>query len=337
MAIVHRILGTAGRDNALLVRVESGQRVTRLLFDCGDGCASGLSFSEIQAIDHLFFSHCHMDHIGGFDSWFRCTFGREGQSNRIWGPPGTSAILHHRFQGFLWNLASEMSATWTVSDIGSAEITRYRYELSEAFAIQHEAGVQAASEVVLDDDDFTVSAIQLSHHGPCLGYVVREKPSVNVRKERLHEMGLRPGPWMQDLKSDTRATDITIDGKTHALDDLRAELLVETPGQSIAYLTDFLLDQDTFERLSEFLAGCDVAVCEAQYRHADLELAQRNHHTTVRQVAELAAAANIGELILFHLSDRYTETEWAEILVESRESFTRAAFPAEWNIAGGSS
>ncbi|QDV70868.1 Ribonuclease Z [Rosistilla carotiformis] len=332
MAIIHQVLGSPGRDNALLVRVESGQRVTRLLFDCGDGCASDLSLSEIQAIDHLFFSHCHMDHIGGFDSFFRCTFHRSSKENRIWGPPSTSSILHHRFQGFLWNLAGEMSSTWTVNDIWPSEIRRYRYQLSESFKEQHNAGVHARSEVVLDDDDFTVSAIPLSHHGPCLGYLVREKPSINVSTERLAAMGIRPGPWMKDLKTDAVATDVTIDGKTYALSDLRSELLTETHGDSIAYLTDFLLDQEAFQRLSSVLADCDVVVCEAQYRHADVELAKRNHHTTVRQVAELAAAANCSHLVLFHLSDRYTKPQWVAMLEESRESFSRTRFPVEWNL-----
>lgn len=330
MALVHRVLGAPGRDNALFVRVDSGQRITRLLFDCGDGCVSDLPFSETQAIDHLFFSHCHMDHIGGFDSFFRSTFNRETQENTIWGPQGTSSILHHRFQGFLWNLAGGMRATWIINDICPHEIRRFRYELSEAFTNQHNAGSVATLDVVLDDDDFTVSAIHLSHHGSCLGYLLREKPSVNIRKERLTELGLRPGPWMKDLKSKTAAADVNIDGKVYALDALRAELLVETQGQSLAYLTDFLLDEETFQCLSTVLADCDVAVCEAQYRHQDLQLAHRNHHTTVRQVAELAAAANIGELVLFHLSDRYTEAEWLEMLDESRESFGRTRFPAGW-------
>lgn len=52
MSISFRILGTAGRDNALFVQVDSGQAVERLLFDCGDGCVSELPFADIQAIAH---------------------------------------------------------------------------------------------------------------------------------------------------------------------------------------------------------------------------------------------------------------------------------------------
>ena len=111
MSIVFRVLGQAGRDNALLVQVDSGQAVERLLFDCGEGCLSELSFAEVTSIDHLFFSHLHMDHVGGFDSFFRCTFNRDTRPNHIWGPPETARIMQHRFEGFLWNLHEQMSAT----------------------------------------------------------------------------------------------------------------------------------------------------------------------------------------------------------------------------------
>jgi ribonuclease BN (tRNA processing enzyme) len=121
MSITFNILGTAGRDNALLVQVDSGQSVERLLFDCGAGCLSEAVFADVLALDHLFFSHLHMDHVGGFDAYFRCLYNRDSKANRIWGPPETIGIMQHRFQGFLWNLHEEMSATWLVSDMTSVQ------------------------------------------------------------------------------------------------------------------------------------------------------------------------------------------------------------------------
>lgn len=72
MSLASQVLGNAGRDNALLVSVDSGQAVHKLLFDCGDGCLGQLPFGEVQTINHLFFSHLHMDHVSGFDTYFRC-------------------------------------------------------------------------------------------------------------------------------------------------------------------------------------------------------------------------------------------------------------------------
>jgi ribonuclease Z len=55
MAINYQVLGEPGRDNALLVTVDSGQSQHRLLFDCGEGCLSKIPISQIQAIEAAFF------------------------------------------------------------------------------------------------------------------------------------------------------------------------------------------------------------------------------------------------------------------------------------------
>ncbi len=110
MTLSFQVLGDPGHDNALIVTIDTGQSITRLLFDCGENCVSRLPFSEVQSIDHLFFSHLHMDHVAGFDSFFRCVYGRTERPNHIWGPAGTGKIMHHRFQGFLWNLVGGQQA-----------------------------------------------------------------------------------------------------------------------------------------------------------------------------------------------------------------------------------
>lgn len=332
MPILHQVLGAPGRDNALLLRIDSGQRVTRLLFDCGDGCLSNLSISEIQSIDHLLFSHLHMDHIGGFDSFFRCNFNRTNKPNLIWGPEGTSRILHHRFQGFLWNLVEGTNTTWKINDISVESIDSYNYELSEAFSIKHFSAQSKIEHSILHTDDFSISAIVLPHHGDCIGYVVREKPKTNIQKDKIQDLGLKPGPWMQHLKNQSLTGEITIDGNAYSLETLRSTILVESEADSVAYITDFLLNDETMNRLTHLLKGVDRVICEAQYSHNDIELATKNHHTTVRQVANLANTSKIGKLFLFHLSDRYDKTEWTEMLTECRSIFKESYFPEEWEI-----
>ena len=95
MAIDYQILGEPGRDNALLATVDSGQSVHRLLFDCGEGCLSALSVSQIAEIECLFFSHFHMDHVAGFDSFARVNWNRPDRPVQVFGPPGTIEIIHH--------------------------------------------------------------------------------------------------------------------------------------------------------------------------------------------------------------------------------------------------
>lgn len=335
MSIRFRVLGAAGGDNALLVEVDSGQSVERLLFDCGEGCLSGLSFADIQSLDHLFFSHLHMDHVGGFDSFFRGVFNRTAKPNRIWGPPETSRILQHRFQGFLWNLHEEMSAEWRVADIYPGQVRWARFELGEAFAAAHEEGAEAWNRTLWSGAGAVVEAITMDHRTPSMAYGVREKPRRNIDTSRLASLGLKPGPWMKQLKEappDSSAT-VIIDGVARPVRELWDLLIVETPGDSVAYLSDFLLDEAAMERLAEVLRGCGAIICESQYRSTDADLAEKNHHMTSVQAAALAQRAGARELVLFHLSDRYRPAEWLEMLAEARRIFPNTSLPPHWNLA----
>ena len=233
MSIFSRILGLPGRDNALLVRIDSGQAVERLLFDCGEGCLSELSVSEVMRVDHLCFSHLHMDHVAGFDSFFRCNYDRDTKVNRIWGPPETARIMHARFQGYLWNLHKTMSGSWLVSDIHPAETRTSRFELNEAFGVAHMAGVELNDGPIIEGEGFTAEAVLMDHMTPSVAYVVHERARANVDQERMAAMGLQPGPWVKELKdAPADASEIVVGGVAHSLDELRNALIVETPGES---------------------------------------------------------------------------------------------------------
>lgn len=334
MSINCRVLGTAGRDNALLVHINSGQSVTRLLLDCGDGCLSEMSFADIQSIDHLCFSHLHIDHVAGFDQYFRCNFSRDAKPNRIWGPPGTTKILQHRFQGFLWNLHEEMDGTWLVTDIHSDSLHTNRFELREAFSIAHDVDCQMFERTLVEGAGFVVEAMTMDHRTPTIAYIIRESVKQNIDMSRLATLGLTPGPWLRQLKETSdRTANVMIDGVSWSMSELRTKLIVETPGDSVAYLTDFLLDEPAIERLAVALRGCRTIVCEGQYRHADVALAKKNYHMTTVLAANLAQQAQVDELILFHLSDRYERTEWETMLMEAREIFPNATYPPQWNMS----
>jgi ribonuclease Z len=76
MSIEWQILGRAGADNALHVTVDSGQSRESVLFDCGEGVLDSLRPAGVQAVAHLGFSHFHMDHVAGFDGFFRLNYNR---------------------------------------------------------------------------------------------------------------------------------------------------------------------------------------------------------------------------------------------------------------------
>jgi ribonuclease Z len=335
MAIEHQILGGPGRDNAVFLRINTGQKIHRILFDCGEGCPGEVDHSELLQLDHLCFSHFHMDHIAGFDSLFRRIYDRNTKANLVWGPPGTGTILHHRIQGFLWNLVAEQKVRWYANELFPDRVSTTHSNLADGFAVAmptHDGEMVRETDLAIKHNDYTIDAFTMDHGTPSMAYVVRELDRVNVNTERMAARGWKPGPWLKRVRGNPPKPYemIDVNGTMMPLDEVQAELLMNTPGDSFAYLTDFRMNETAIAFLAERLPGVGTIVCESQYRAADGELAEANKHMTATEAATLAARCNAGRLILFHVSDRYTPPEWQEMLLEARAIFPKTEFPNGW-------
>lgn len=336
MAIQFQVLGTPGRDNALLAEVHTGEAVHRLLFDCGEACLAETPVSVIHQIAAVLFSHFHIDHIAGFDSFFRHNFGRSTGPVRLFGPQGACEVLAHRLRGFTWNLVTDAPGEFHIVEVAPPRRITQAFLTREQFATARLVEDVPFDGGVLNHADFRIEARVVDHGVPCLAYVLREAPRWNFNLAAVAELGLRPGPWMRAVRGETPFAEpsLVIDGKEYSLAELRRRLLEETPGDSIAYLTDFRLDAAE-DRLVEWLAGCDVLVCESNFRNAETALAETSFHMVSRDVARLASRVNPRRLVLFHLSDRYTREEWREQLAEVQKDFPRAEFPPTWKELRG--
>ena len=331
MAIQFEVLGSPGRDNALLVTVDTGQSIHRILFDCGEGCLSHVPVRHVQAIEALFFSHFHIDHIAGFDSFLRLNWCRPDCPVRIFGPAAARDVIHHRLRGFTWNLVSGLPGEIQVTEIAET-LTTSRFVTSEAYAVDHFMGEKAFDGVVLRGPSYVVEARLLEHGTPSVAYLLRENPITNVDTQKLAKIGLRPGPWLRVLK-DGQEGNIEVDGQTLDLSRLREELLTTRNGDSIVYLTDFRLSDVRAEvELLEMLRSCQTIVCEQNYADTDAVLARKNFHMTSSEVGQLAARIAPEQLVLFHLSDRYTSDGWRQQLADVRQHFPRASFPDSWDL-----
>ena len=244
--------------------------------------------------------------------------------------------MHHRFQGFLWNLSGENSekegSVWTVSDVTEESVTSSQFHLREAFALEHDPQTRALENaVLLKEPLYSLEVRVMDHLTSSLAYVLREPERVNVDMLALRELGLKPGAWLAALKAGTLTPSLLeAQGITHRPEYLEKHLLKRTPGEAIAYLTDFLLGESALERLIPWLSGVTTLVCECQHSATDSELARRNHHMCAPQVAELAARAGVSDLVLMHVSSRYTAPERLELLAEVQAGFPRARFPDGW-------
>ena len=334
MAISVQILGRAGRDNAVLIKVDSGQNVCRLLFDCGQSCLDTVAPGDIQQIEHVCFSHFHMDHVSGFDGLFRMTYNRPAPPMHVWGPPGTTTIMSHRFHGYLWNLHGDQPGQWLVHDIQPDLVTTTEFRTSEAFQVARKLPDQPTIHTFSHAFPCFFEFILLDHHTPSVGYVVREREKRNIDTTPLAELGLAPGPWLQRLKDpDDDGTIETNDGQSVRLAVLRDRLLTVTKGESFAYLSDFHASSDeAVQQIATTIAGCTTLVCESQYLSKDRDLALKNGHMTALDTGRLARMANVETLILIHISDRYSDDERLALLAEARSEFPNTTFPLEWEL-----
>lgn len=330
MGIEYQILGRPGKDNALYVRLNSGSKMYRLLFDCGEKTLEDLKQHDVKGINYIFFSHLHIDHIGGFDYFFRRNYDRN-KPIFIWGPDDTAEILHHRLLGYKWNLIGDEGGNWFITDIKNNSQIQFYIKFPDAFSNRNLVGKKTLNENLFETKNFVIKSIRLNHMIPSTGYLLIENPSHNIIPEKLEKLNLPQGNWLEKLKdfSFEDSENIEINGKEFSLGKLRKELLKTIEGESIAYLTDFILNNESKEKLIQFLKGCHTLVCESQYLNKDLQLASTNYHLTAVQAATIAKESGVKKLILFHISERY-QRNFNEVLIEAREIFKDTYFPENW-------
>ncbi|MNW67204.1 Ribonuclease BN [compost metagenome] len=66
--------------------------------------------------------------------------------------------------------------------------------------------------------------------------------------------------------------------------------------------------------------NADVVVHEATFMHDLADTAHEYYHSTSKQAAEAARAANVGQLIMTHFSSRYKDEDQLQPLLEEAQS-----------------
>jgi ribonuclease Z len=257
-------------------------REYRFLIDCGEGTQrqilrSGLGFKRLNRV---LLTHGHLDHILGLGGLIS-TFARWEAMERL------------EIYGGRWALQR-------VYDLVYGVVLRGARPAIEIDFIEVEPGV------ILEDHEFEVLAFPVSHRGPSLGYLFREKARRPFLKERAEALGVPAGPERSRLVKGERVT--LQDGRVIAPEDVLG------PPERRAWLAH-VGDAGETDNLVEAVRGSDLLVIEATYLERDVDLARQFDHLTAAQAASLAQEAGVNHLVLTHLSRRYPESE---ILEEAR-------------------
>jgi ribonuclease Z len=274
---------------ALLVR-RGGER---LLFDCAEGTQRQLMRSSLGLpdLEDVFLTHFHADHYLGLPGMLKTFALRQRELPlTVYGPPG----LRELFTA-LGRVFGKLSYPVETVEVRPGE--------------------------ALERDGYRILVFPVHHGVSAVGYALDEhdRPG-RFDVATADALGIPPGPERGALQ---RGESVTLaDGGVVTPD---AVLGPVRPGRRILVTGD-TAPVETVRVLAE---GADVLVHEATFAEEERERAADTLHSTARQAAELAAAADVRLLALTHLSPRYFGSE---LLEEARAVFERVVAPRDFDV-----
>ncbi len=264
-----------------------------LLFDCGEGTQRQMMrFGTGFAVDHLFVTHRHGDHVLGIPGLLQTfDFNDRERPMAIHTPAGTRG-----------NIKQLIEANGTTPS--------YPVRINEI----------SAGDTVLDRPEYEVRAIATDHRCASVGYVLEEDDRKGEfdREKAEVDLGIPPGPKYSKLH---RGEAIEHDGRT-----IEPEAVVGSPrpGRTFVYTGD-TLPTSSVVAASE---GADLLVHDATFTEDRADRAVATAHSTAKEAAEVASSAGVRTLALTHLSTRYAG-QADRLGAEAREVFDGEVVVAE--------
>ena len=260
-----------------------------VLFDCGESTQKQIMEANVSPmkIDDIYITHLHGDHILGLPGIIQSlAFRGRTRPLTIYGPPGISDLLSHIKKLGYFTIGYEI----IVKEIVDDDIVIYK------------------------QNNFQIKAMKMKHTVTNYAYKIEEIKQPKFIRSKAIELGIPPGPLFGKLQD---GIPIELDGKT-----IEPQQVLGPPrkGVSLVYSGDTIAT----EKMIYFSKGVNLLIHEATFDKEYQDKAMENGHSTAFDAAQIAKYAEVEQLILTHLSNRYTSSEVLEN--EAKEVFENTVY-----------
>ncbi|MBB4421628.1 ribonuclease Z [Bradyrhizobium sp. CIR48] len=283
---------SAERNHPALLIEAAGHR---MLVDCGEGTQRQLlrSGAGFRRLDRILLTHAHLDHVLGIPGLFSTLRLRQSaEVMMVHGGPATLETVIQMLAG-LWGAG--------------------RAPLPVEFA-------SLAAGRFVDAGDFTIDCFPVRHRDTdSFGFVFQSPARRHLQPDRLAALGVPDGPLRGELAA---GRSVVIDGdRTIDPEDV---LGPPSGGRKLVVIGD----TETTEGLAQHVVDADMLVIEATFLDRDASTARDYGHLTAAEAASFAAASNVKQLVLTHMSGRYEDEE---ILAEAARIFPNTRIAADFD------
>lgn len=255
------------------------------MIDCGEGAQLQARRMRVKfsRLNHIFISHLHGDHCLGL--------------------PGLLSTLSLQQSGGSITVHTFKDGVEMFSRMMDFFCKERPYDLR--FNV-----IEPERAVILDNSAITVETVPLRHRIPTVGFIFREKPKRLHLDGEMMEFYNVPVSQRDNIKSG--ADFLTADGQI-----IPNSRLTRPADPSVAYA--YISDTTYYPQVIPAIEGVDLLYHEATYTDESEAKARDRYHSTARQAAMIAKAANVKKLLLGHYSKSYHDEEGH--LAEARKIF----------------
>jgi ribonuclease Z len=255
------------------------------LFDPGEGTQRQFIFAEVSptTVTRILISHFHGDHCLGLGSM----------------------LMRLNLDGIKHPVHCYYPAS------GKPYFDRLRFGTIYHDHIQVIEHPIAHPGVVHADSRFIIEAKFLSHGVDNLGWRIKEADTIKFDREKLIANGVR-GPEVKQLQE-----------KGFLQKGEKRVKLEDVSWIRRGDVFSFVIDTKPCQSAIDLAKQAKLFLCESTYLEEHRALAEKHHHMTARQAAEIACRAGVEQMILTHFSARYLDL--APFVQEAKEVFPQVA------------